>query len=477
VLGTVVVRCVRASRTPKKASGALAQVCESKAAFEDAVGRTIAVACPYPTDLIDQALREYETIKQQVGAAHGQPAATAMTTYRGAFSKLMRDRATATAATVVGVNAIVGRLLVSYDEITGKVGGAPDAVQALDACKVTFEGAMRAAIADNVPYSHQAVVEARTRFSAIEGAIAASTEQTSIDALVEEAETLARRRAYVLGPAAIVQEGRARLAELTHWGIPQSIASPLERDTLPLLQSTDVNVAREALHGLLEAHDTWSWYVDRYNEKMGMLAPRLAIGVIATLAGAVVLLRFRWVVFALLVAGACGAMVSILARLPLLLPYGEATVFTRGIYRRVSVGLAGSAIGCGLLAAGIVNVGLPSNGGNFMSVVERCGRSESAGVGSGTTPANAGAGENAAHSVSTTTRPDLEAAADGPPTPKPDAEKPQSGPPADRSTPSPCTPANQLLLIALAMLFGFSERALTSFEERILPAPGGSTPT
>lgn len=486
VVGVVAALVVR-KRCPEKPAGrpkpagklrkaqrtALARVSDATAAFDLAVERTTANVTTYSSDLITKALDAYDTIKSKIGTATGTQAAAAMDGYRAEFDTLLRDRATKLGVAALSVNRIVEPLMSAYDAVSRTIGAASNPASEIDDSKARFDAAVRKALADSAGYSQKLVDEVHTKLKAIEADLKAA-ESESIASLQEQAEGQALMRAYVLAPPAIAQEVRARLVEMREWAVPPSIIDDLEKNVLPAVGNPDVNVAREGLHALLEAYERWSWYVDQYDEKMGTRAKWLVAGVVATLLGALAMLWLRWVIPALLLAGGSGALVSILAKLPPLLAYGEAKLQSRGIARRFGAGFAGSAIGCGLLAAGVFSINLPENG-TFQEIMGRCGRCERVLPGSTTvTPSggnDAGAKDAAIGTVATSGARPRDGAAQSadesdPPTdgkPKPDGT--QAG------TRPTCSPANQLLLIAVAMLLGFSERALTSFEEQILSTP------
>jgi len=111
----------------------------------------------------------------------------------------------------------------------------------------------------------------------------------------------------------------------------------------------------------------------------------------------------------ILSAGAAGSCVSVMAKMPLLdvSLSGELDSYERRILSRVGVGVIASLIGCGLLGWGLISFSI--QGQTFANILDAC---------SGT---------------STTS----------------------------------CTGLNALIVLAVPMLFGFSERALTSFERKV----------
>jgi hypothetical protein len=106
--------------------------------------------------------------------------------------------------------------------------------------------------------------------------------------------------------------------------------------------------------------------------------------------------------------------VSVLAKLPPLTIYGEWASYFVSIARRIGTGLVASLIGIGLACSGIVSLPV-GTGLSLTQVIDAC----------------------------------------------------MSRLPGDAS----CTPSHMLTLMAIAMLLGFSERAITSFSDRLFAAP------
>ena len=106
-------------------------------------------------------------------------------------------------------------------------------------------------------------------------------------------------------------------------------------------------------------------------------------------------------------AGISGSCVSVLAKMPVfeVALSEELDAYKYRIYARVCVGLAASIIGCGLLASGIISISVHSF--SFSDLLASC------------------------------------------------------------STVAPCSSEKSLVLLAVSMLFGFSERALTSFDKKV----------
>jgi hypothetical protein len=242
-----------------------------------------------------------------------------------------------------------------------------------------------------------------------------------LESLEDRAERLERLRAYVLAPNEILLEGKYVLSVLSQWAVPPAVLDKLQSTLLEPLASQDVATARAALHTLYRDYDYWSWYVDRFSEFMERTAWVLLISEAIALIAAINRLVTGDVILGMVGAGVCGALVSVISKMPAMLADAENASYVRRIIMRVGTGVAAASIGTGLLASGILTITLPT--GRLADFIEGCGRG-----------------------------PDLARA---------------------------CSTGARLLLLGIGMVLGFSERALTSLEDRVLPPPpptGRSTP-
>jgi len=213
--------------------------------------------------------------------------------------------------------------------------------------------------------------------------------------------------------AEIQDEGTLAIDVMEEWNVPKSVITKLRSSLGQKLEQadTDLAAARGALRVILEETDSWGEYTEEYEERMRsfsrwwLFCPAIA----PLLLDILVTLRFPQTFplgLSILLAGAAGSCVSVMTKLPVLDVglSGELDSYERRILGRVAVGVIASLIGCGLLGWGIVPLSI--QGQTFTDVLSAC---------------------------STT----------------------------------PCTGPPSLLILAVPMLFGFSERALTSFERKV----------
>lgn len=228
---------------------------------------------------------------------------------------------------------------------------------------------------------------------------------------------LSRRRAYLLPAVEIPAEARVLLGELRGWSVPSSVLLPLEnvtRDEIAAAcQEGGEARARAALNKLYEEYDYWDWYSDWYVARISTAAAFVSLTAILALCGAIYLFLRGQPIWAFLLAGLSGCGVSIVTRLPPLSVYGEASsLFTR-IIGRTAAGIVGTAAGLGILASGALKVELGDVA--IAELLRGC------------------------------------------------ADK-VCQPPGGAGC---CPPSALLVLCTLGVLFGFSERALSSFEQTV----------
>lgn len=247
--------------------------------------------------------------------------------------------------------------------------------------------------------------------------------------LVAQAQSLARLRAYVLPPSELIAEAQQVLASLTEWRVPAATLAEVERAVQVVLtgaQGTQSKFteARAELGRLLTVRDQWRSYITWYFRQLGGAVALLLPLTIFGIAAAILLGQAGHLTAAFLLAGASGTATSILLKLPPLAVAGETAWFWTRAGSRFAGGLCATAIAYGLLGSGLLGLSL-SIAERTMSpaqLIQACGQPP---LKSDREPAPAGAGE---------------------------------------SQPA-CPQTGYMLLLSVAMLFGFSERSLGSFEE------------
>ena len=254
------------------------------------------------------------------------------------------------------------------------------------------------------------------RFAEIEASAKAATLEDELDDFEDDGEVQGLFAAYFCPINEIQDEGSIAVDTIEGWGIPKTSPKKLRDLFSKKLQNAADNPhdARGALYSIFAEADAWRDFIDDYEESMLNYRRGLLVTMLASIALAVVSLYYAShisiLIFAgLLFAGAAGSSVSVMAKMPALDASlaGELDAYGRRVFTRIAVGIVASLIGCGLMAWGVLPISMQNQ--TFTDVLNAC-------VSSART----------------------------------------SG-----------TSIRILIVLAVAMLLGFSERALTSFERRI----------
>jgi hypothetical protein len=274
----------------------------------------------------------------------------------------------------------------------------------------------------------------RDEFEKLLAKVSVDNDDEINEILEDSAEELERLRAYIIPPNEILADGQTKLADMYEWGVPSTVLDKLTEETVPMLKGTNEARARAALRTIYENYDYWDDYVEDHAIWM-RFAGAIMLGImLASLTGAVMLVHVGHVYSGAFCGGLAGALLSVVAKLPPVLGYGATNAYVARIMSRVGVGVAASMIGIGLLASDIITINVPVDGQKTMSFADMLDGKD---------------------------RRVYE------PSDKGQTVVQTGGPPAYFG---PYSRRSVLLILAVAMLFGFSERALSTFEDKILPA-------
>ncbi|MGA2606630.1 MAG: hypothetical protein ABSH01_04135 [Terriglobia bacterium] len=252
----------------------------------------------------------------------------------------------------------------------------------------------------------------RDRLAEIEQRVAQETNIDELDGLIDDAEQQGQLRAYICPHAEIADEGNLDIDVMEEWNVPKTVIARLRASLGKKLENADKDVesARSALRALFEEFDSWASYTSEYEKTMRSITLWLFGVTIVLLLLAILAFHFpRTILGGLLCAGAAGSCVSVMAKMPALdvSLSGELDAYQRRIFSRIAVGIVASLIGSALLGWGLFPISIQNQ--SFTDMLNACAAS-----------------------------------------------------------PAPsCTGLKTLILLGIPMLFGFSERALTSFERRV----------
>lgn len=282
------------------------------------------------------------------------------------------------------------------------------AVAAIRGERATFETMFKRAQVNGI-VADEALKAIPLRFEEFERKARETRNIEELEDLVDDAKEQGQLRAYMCPPAEIANEGMLAIDVMEEWGIPKGTLAKLRESVGQKLQSGDIKVARGALRAIFEEFDSWSGYVDDYEKTMESRAHLLLWLVVGLLIAGLLAIHFpKTVLLGLVLAGAAGACGSVALRLPVLdvTPSGTFSAYGRRIFTRIIVGVVASVIGCALLGWGLLPISIQNQ--SFSDVLDAC--TESLG--------------------------------------------------------NSCTELKVLILLGVAMAFGFSERVLTSFDEQ-----------
>jgi hypothetical protein len=264
---------------------------------------------------------------------------------------------------------------------------------------------------------NNAILDAtRTRLAEIKEKAEKAVRTDDLNDLMDDAEKQGQFRGYLCPREEIFAEGCLAIALMEEWSVPKAVVTSLRNLVDKPLKGEKENpeAARSALRTIFEESDSWRDYTSDYEDEMTRFTKWLFWLTAGLLLLAIFSFHFPLTLsLGLLLAGTAGSCVSVMAKMPVLEVSlsGELDSYKRRILSRIGIGIVASLIGCGLLGWGLISISI--QGQTFGAVLEAC-------------------------SIPCTT-----------------------------SLPTSCTALRILILLAVPALFGFSERALTWFEQRV----------
>jgi hypothetical protein len=254
------------------------------------------------------------------------------------------------------------------------------------------------------------------RLREIEESAKNATHSRELDDLIEDGESQGLFAAYLCPVIEIQDEGTLAIELIEGWGVPKASIKKLRDAFAKKLEKAASNPeeARGALYAIFAEQDAWSDYTDEYEDSMHRFTWWLFGATVLLLLGSITALHFSFwfsplLLLGLLFAGAAGSSVSVLGKMPALdvSLSGELNAYGRRVLTRIVVGVVGSLIGCAFLAWGVFPISIQAQ--TFTDALNAC-----------------------------TVYPVASGAA-----------------------------LKTLIVLGVAMLLGFSERTLTSFEQRV----------
>jgi hypothetical protein len=256
-----------------------------------------------------------------------------------------------------------------------------------------------------------------TAYATYERRMTEAIDDGELDSLIEDANLNARLRAYLCPIAEIYKESIGYLDLMIDWGIPEQALSRLAAFSEQYCKNASDNqpAARGLLHEIMREVEVSENFVDQYDRNMDALSRWLLSGVCVSITVSLFSLclfaKYSLTLpLAILLGGIGGGCASVLSRMPKS-EYGSSAAsmsMNRQALNRIATGLVGSFAGTGLLAWGLLPVSV--NGASFDHIVSECAAGQISG----------------------------------------------------------CSPVSALIVVGVAVILGFSERALTKFEDALI---------
>lgn len=354
-----------------------------------------------------------------------------------------------------------------FDKIVSNRQVFEDAVKrALWHCKATGK---------DIPEANASLIEtARKGFDELEAKVRDGVYDDAGN-VEDQAQYLSRLRAYILPESELAGEAAQIIHDLKLWGVPDKAIADIQGMVDRNIQEDNryykVETARSSLNKVYFEYDWWEWNIKDFIESVYYKqAPMFA---------AAFLLFFGlafWFVFYTghLIIGLCfvaasGGCLSVLTKLPAPNMYDVSARYDLRAVVRILAGAAAAIMGYGLLATGIFNIPTSFDGAKetLPMLIEQCSM-----------PAYAGRQAKADMDAvkptgkqAVTKGEKVKDAAGLKPVVK-DQEKDTAkgaanGGAADSSCAKGCTTRSLSIIFAVILAFGFSERALSSFESSI----------
>lgn len=325
---------------------------------------------------------------------------------------------------------------------------------------------------------------------------AKDADSTARQHLIDRGKELSRARVYVIPRQELLIEAHEAIADMRSWAVPAKTISQLTVEVVPLIEDEEAT-ARGALRSLFETYDYWETYTSNHERAMRFYVWVMLGVMLLSLSGGVIMLHMAHVYSGIFCAGVAGGLLSIMSRMPKVMGVGDNYAYQLRILSRLGVGAVASFMGMGLLAADIITVKVQQTPIadilNGKTVIDGTGVGSGSGIGSGSgSGAGSGSGSASGSAENATDSATGSNAAAGVPSDAGVAVVSDAGasnaaaPPVaielaahgtdgddvkkTEKTKKRLPQSNVLILMALAMLFAFSERALASFENAVLPS-------
>lgn len=231
-----------------------------------------------------------------------------------------------------------------------------------------FEQSVCVSRSSGSPISEDLVQVVMGKFCELEARVEKTNTESEWESIEDEAENLYRLRAYICPLSEIALQGATVLSNMEQWTIPPTALETLKKEVGEQLKSSDLEKARAALHTLFKEYDEWSEYQDTYNKEMRRLTWRLTGGIVCSLFASLYFLLNGRIELGIAFAGITGTCLSVISKIPAVIVSGDSDPYHRSAVRRLATGFAASMVGVGFLLSGIAPISLP-DGGTFQQII------------------------------------------------------------------------------------------------------------
>jgi hypothetical protein len=195
-------------------------------------------------------------------------------------------------------------------------------------------------------------------------------ESGDLDGAVDSARSLARMRGYLWPIEEAKQEAAAMLAGMEDWGVPQDVLNRW-RPAVLRMETCPETDARAILYQLYADHAYWDDNVGALVDERKRTG-RIAGGGVVVLAAAAILCFLKVQVLLGIVFGAAsGATLSVLRKPPSVDVYKRVADFDVRVITRLVSGVMASLVTLGLIQTGVIVIPLP-RGADLLSVLSTC---------------------------------------------------------------------------------------------------------
>ena len=230
--------------------------------------------------------------------------------------------------------------------------------------RFAFEMMMQRAMATKETLDDVFVKQVLARLEEIEKRANEETDINELDSLAEDAEEEGHLRAYICPPSEISDEGNLSIDRMEELNIPKAVTTKLRASLGKKLEDigedkNDFKIARSALRFIFHEYDSWAGYTDEHDKQLKILTYCLSLAIVSLSLLAILVFHYPCVyLVGLLFAGAAGSCASVMAKLPVLevALSGELQSYPRRALARVGVGIIASLVGCALLGSGFLSI-------------------------------------------------------------------------------------------------------------------------